>query len=79
METISSRIAKILAGSCLIVVPLTVDSATLGYGVLLPLLAVPLVFSGMFDWRPLEFILAWCVRMLRLTPDDIKFTPKGAV
>jgi len=77
--TMSSRITKVLTGSCLIVVPLSVDSATLGYGVLLPLFGIPLVFNGMFDWRPMEYVISWVVRMLRLTPDEIKLTPNSAI
>lgn len=78
MDKISSRVAKVLVGACLIVIPLMFDSATLGYGVLLPLIAVPMVFSGMFDWRPMEYAIAWLSKTVKLSPDEIKFTPKRA-
>ena len=79
METITSRVTKVLTGACLIVVPLTIDSASLGYGILLPLVALPVIFSGMFDWRPAEFALAWMARTVKLPPDDVKFTTNNAL
>jgi hypothetical protein len=79
METITSRVTKVFTGACLIVVPLIVDSASLGYGILLPLMGLPVIFSGMFDWRPAEVTLAWIARTVKLPSDDIKFTPNNAL
>ena len=79
MEAITSRTFKVIIGACLIVSPLTVDSTTLGYGILLPLVALPIFFSGMFDWRPAEYVMAWLARTVKFTPDDIKFTPNNAL
>ena len=80
METLSSRIAKVFAGACLIVVPLTVDGAVLGDGVLLPLIAIPLVFAGIFDWRPMELIVSLIARaVVKISPEDVKLMPTNAL
>jgi len=47
-----TRYSKILFGAFLICVPLITNASPLGYSILLPLLAIPIVLSGVCDWQP---------------------------
>jgi len=55
-----SRFSKIMLGVFLIGITLTLDTPKLGSAILLPLIAVPFVVAGLFNWTP----LAWTVEKL---------------
>jgi len=65
-----TRYSKVLFGAVLIGIPLTTTSP-LGYSILLPLLAIPVVLSGLFDWRPLliakEYVAVLNINKLSFT------------
>lgn len=54
MNTTTSRVSKILTGLFLIGLTLTSTENGIPYAMLFSLIALPIVFSGMFDWRPIE-------------------------
>lgn len=56
MTHIFSRANKILVGTLLILSTMFWSSSVAGI-VILPLIAIPIIISGMFDWRPLEYLV----------------------
>ena len=77
MDTMTSRISKIVTGSFIMSLTLFSGGEPMSYEMLYSLIALPIIFSGMYDWRPVEMILAWIARSLHIKPDDITLTPKG--
>lgn len=57
MIILSSRISKLLIGSTLILITLTQEYTGLQGYALLSLFAIPFILSGLFDWRPLQYVL----------------------
>ena len=60
MKNINSRLFKILLGTSLIGATLLSGSNQTGTTPILSLVAIPIVISGIANWRPLE----WCARKL---------------
>ena len=68
MNTITSRVSKILTGSFLIGLTLTSTESSKNYEMLYSLIALPIIFSGMFDWRPIEKGMQWLANYIK--PQD---------
>ena len=79
MNTMTSRISKILTGSFLIGLTLASAGTDMSYEMLFSLVAIPMIFSGMFDWRPLEYGFAWIARSIPFKVDDVSFTAKRTI
>ena len=56
MTNLIIRANKIVIGSCLILATMLWNTSAEGI-VVLPLIAIPIIVAGMFDWRPLEYVL----------------------
>ena len=59
MNNLNSRLVKIVVGSSLIGVTL-ISSSSSGVIPILSLVAIPIVISGIVNWRPIE----WCASKL---------------
>lgn len=66
MDTMTSRVAKIITGSFLIWLTMSSASHIMGYEMLYALAALPIIFSGIFDWRPVEWAVFWIARSISL-------------
>ena len=58
MKISISRVFKLLSGSLMLLLVLNQGYLDTNSYTVLSLLAVPVIFAGLYDWRPLEF-LSW--------------------
>lgn len=77
MDMLASRISKIVTGIFLMSLTLTTDK-TMSYEMLYALAALPIIFSGIFNWRPVELLLTWIARSLHIKVSNITSSPTSA-
>ena len=65
MDNIVNRITRIVFGSALIGITLTVNAVPLGGFALLPLIAIPIILSGLYGENPIGEISAKPVKALK--------------
>lgn len=65
MDNTVNRIARVIFGSILIGITLTVSTAPLGGFALLPLIAIPVILSGLYGENPIGEISAKPVTALK--------------
>ena len=65
MDNIVNRITRIVFGSALIGITLTVSAAPLGGFALLPLIAIPVILSGLYGENPIGELSAKPVNTLK--------------
>lgn len=66
MTTLIHRSNKIIIGSALILAAMQWNSTLTGLAVL-SLIAIPIIFSGMYDWRPLEYIISRLAKLSKFS------------
>lgn len=77
MDTMTSRVAKIITGSFLIWLTMHSASHIMSYEMLYALVALPIIFSGMFNWRPVEWLVYMVARSISLKESGYMTTIRG--
>lgn len=78
MDILASRISKIVAGSFLISLTLTDSEKPMNYEMIYSLVALPIIFSGLFNWRPVEIVLRWIAKILNIDTSKLISNPTSA-
>ena len=78
MDILASRISKIIAGSFLIGLTLTDAEKPMDYEMLYSLVGIPVIFSGIFNWRPAEIVLTWIAKTLNIDTSKLVSNPTSA-
>ena len=78
MDMLASRLSKIATGSFLISLTLTAGDKEMSYEMLYSLVALPIIFSGIFNWQPFELLMGLIARSLPGKASDITLTPTNA-
>lgn len=78
MDILASRISKFIAGSFLLSLTLTDSEKPMDYEMLYSLVALPIIFSGLFNWRPVEITLSWIAKILKIDTSKLVSNPTSA-